>query len=208
MEKITKVIIILTLHKFTIFLQVHLLDYFVIDGFHYLIQEYSTRGTLQEFVYKSTKGQDHGINEQLARPIFKQLCDAVIYCHKMDVVHRWVYFISFSSLFFVVVAIVFIMYKYRKFNVVLLTWPNCSIFFILFAVISKAPTLWWTVSTMPNSPVSQTFKSSSSNQGAIQKCLNFLQVVKTCSFGEDQWKHFCAKCFNIYTYFFIIFMAN
>ena len=50
----------------------------------YLIQELGDGGDLYDFIMKHPSGVD----EELARTIFKQTVSAICYCHKLHVVHR------------------------------------------------------------------------------------------------------------------------
>ena len=50
----------------------------------YLILELGDGGDLYDFIMK----HDQGVDEELARTIFKQTVNAIHYCHKLHVVHR------------------------------------------------------------------------------------------------------------------------
>ena len=60
----------------------------------YLIEELGDGGDLYDYIMK----RPNGIEEDLARKIFRQTVSAIQYCHQLHVVHRLVHFCETSTI--------------------------------------------------------------------------------------------------------------
>ena len=55
----------------------------------YLVMEYANKGDLLEFI-NSGRSNLPGIGEQKAKRFFKQLVEGLDYCHRRNIVHRYI----------------------------------------------------------------------------------------------------------------------